>query len=911
MNNQKFVIIQFAKYIFILNSFFIGSICIASNIHSENLNLLKVLDLKCEYAKNPIGLDIQSPQFSWRIESANRGTLQSAYQVMVTDSPTDSSPESNIWDSGKINSSRSAGIIYDGPQLISRKRYYWKVKIWDTYNQEATSSEPAYFEMALMNQEDWEAEWIGRASSWTGRPLYYRCHFQVEKPVQQARAYISGLGYYELHINGGKVGGHVLDPGVTNYDKRVLYTTYDITGLLKKDNMIGVIVGAGWYGIPKLRMQTEIIFTDGTKQIVKTDRSRTPFLNNWKVSFGPIVSSSLYDGELYDAREERPGWDVVGSINSNAPIIRFITPPGGQMSSQKLEPIEVVDTILPVSITEPIVGTYVIDAGQNLAGWAAIKVEGNRGTEVSLKFAEMLYDNGTVNQENLRKALAEDRYILKGDSGNYEFWEPKFTYHGFRYIQLEGFPYRPKANDILIKVVRSAVDRAGDFTCSNDLLNRIHKMVVSTEASNLHSIPTDCPQRNERQGWLNDITVRIGQALYNFNLSRFYPKFIEDINDTQKPDGSIYDTAPRRGGYNPADPVDVSYLLLALKCYEFYGNKMIIHRNYENLKAWVDYLYSRTEEGILNYSRFGDWSPPKEFCVSPTSPISKNTPGVFMSTGYFYYSCILISQMAQIIGNEKDAIYYEVLAGRTAKAFNEKFWNGQTGGYGSNNQACNSFALFLGLVEEGRISQVVDNLVKDVKAHDYHLTTGNLCTKYLLEMLTEYGHPEVAYRIATQETYPGWGYMLAMGATTLCERWEYNTGSGMNSHNHPMMGSVDSWMYKYLTGIIPDSEKPGFERFSIRPYIIEGLSSAKGEYNSIKGLIKSSWEKANGKISINATIPANSTAIVYIPTKNYKNITEGNQPVDKVIGIRFLRAENNYAIYQVGSGTYYFESEWE
>jgi len=856
------------KSIFIINFIFISWVCIADNIHSDNRNSLKVLDLRCEYARNPINIDIQSPQFSWRIESANRGTLQSAYQIIVTDSPGDSCLESNIWDTGKIHSSRSAGIVYGGPKLVSRKRYYWKVRIWDSNNQPAVSEEAAYFETALLNQEDWEADWIGRQSSWTGRPLYYRCRFLIEKPVQQARAYISGLGYYELHINGEKVGGSVLDPGVTNYDKRVLYATYDVTDFLKKEeNVIGVIVGAGWYGMPKLRMQTEIIFTDGTKKMVKTDRSRTPFLNNWKVSFGPIIRSSVYDGELYDAREERPGWDVAGSINNGGQIIRFTDPPGGQMSSQKLEPIMVVDTIHPVSISEPIKGIYVIDAGQNLAGWAAIKVKGDRGTGVLLKFAEMLYDNGTVNQKNLRKALAEDKYILKGDSGKYEYWEPKFTYHGFRYIQLEGLPYRPKAGDILIKVVRSAVDKSGDFSCSNDLLNRIHRMVVSTEASNLHSIPTDCPQRDERLGWLNDLTVRIEQALYNFNLSRFYPKFIEDIKDAQKPDGSIYDTAPRRGGYNPADPVDVSYLLLALKCYEFYGNKMIIHRNYENMRAWVDYLYSRTEEGILNYSHFGDWSPPQEYCVSTRSPRSKNTPGNFMSTGYFFYSCSLISQMAQIIGNEKDEIYYKELAGRTAKAFNEKFWDGQAGGYASNNQACNSFALFLGLVDENKIPRVVDNLVNDVKAHDYHLTTGNLCTKYLLEMLTEYGHSEVAYKIATRETYPGWGYMLAMGATTLCERWEYNTGSGMNSHNHPMMGSVDSWMYKYLIGIIPDSKEPGFERFSIRPYIIEGMDSATGEYNSIKGVIKSSWEKGHDKISLRATIPANSECPYLYPNK--------------------------------------------
>jgi alpha-L-rhamnosidase len=437
-------------------------------------------------------------------------------------------------------------------------------------------------------------------------------------------------------------------------------------------------------------------------------------------------------------------------------------------------------------------------------------------------------------------------------------------------------------------------------------------MVRWTEASNLHSIPTDCPQRDERKGWLNDMTVRIDQALYNYDLSSFYSKWIDDIGDTQASDGSIRDYAPSLGSETPADPVSASYLLVALKSYMFYGNERIIRQHYDGFKKWVDYLNLRTENGIVNYSSWGDWAPPIKFATESgvnAGWVSKYTPGAFMSTGYLYYCARIVSEMAYFLGNKDDEIFYKKLAIKTAGVFNKKYWNEQFGGYELNNQACNSFALFLGLVDKEKIPRVIDNLVADVKKHDYHLTTGNLCTKYLLEMLTEHGYPEVAYKIAIQETYPGWGFMLANGATTLWERWEYET-SAMNSLNHPMMGSVDSWFYKYLVGILPDPSKVGFEKFTIHPYIINEIDFVEGEYNSVKGIIKSAWNKTPGLINMDITIPGNSTAIVYIPTRNIANITESNQKIENLNEIKFLRTEDSYAVYQVGSGTYHFKSDW-
>ena len=431
--------------------------------------------------------------------------------------------------------------------------------------------------------------------------------------------------------------------------------------------------------------------------------------------------------------------------------------------------------------------------------------------------------------------------------------------------------------------------------------------MVNTEASNLDSVPTDCPQRDERMRWLNVLTVRIEQAIYNLSLSRFYPKFIDDIQDTQDAKGTITCVAPFRFGMRPADPVSASYLLLAQKCYEFYGDRRIISEHFDGMKAWVDYLYARTKDGIVDYSYYGDWCPPREFLADPNgSGVSKDTPGKMISTGYLYLCCKLLSDMAKVLGKQEVALRYAHIADETAEAINRHYWNEETGGYASNNQASNSFALYLGIVDANHIQRVVNNLVEDVKKHDYHLTTGNLCTKYLLEMLTEYGYIDVAYKIASQTTYPSWGFMLSNGATTLWERWEFLTGDAMNSHNHPMMGSVGSWFYKYLLGIVPEFEHPGFEEFTIRPYMPQELTFAKGSLETVKGTIKVSWKKEGNILTMDITIPENTKAKVYIPVKDKKAITEGNRNISHVKEITWLTERGNNIVLLVPSGNYHF-----
>lgn len=886
----------FNKYLFI-----VFLVCINFSFANKDFDL-KSTDLKCEYASNPLGIDVL-PQLSWRLESDRRATRQIAYRIIVATSlDLLQSNRGDVWDTGKVNSSKSTGICYSGRELISRQRYWWKVQIWDNY-QSVSWSEPAFFETGLLKPDDWKSDWLGYSAGMSGRIHYFKDVFELKKPIQQARAYIAGIGFYELYINGKKVGDHVLDPSQSTYSKRVYYETYDIGNyLLEQKNSMVVPVAPGWFGTSRLRMQIEILYQDGSHEILSSNRLP-------HVTTGPVVYSSIFDGEYYDARLERADiYEPKLEWNEYWSRSYIMDDPAGIMETQKIEPIKVIESIIPVSMKEPVPGVYVFDAGRNLAGWASIKVQGKEGIKVTLRFAESLYENGLVNQENLRNAKQQDTYILSGKG--IETWEPAFTYHGFRYVQVEGLPGPPKKDDVIMKVVRSSVVQAGKFKCSNPLLNDIHNMVVHTEASNLHSIPTDCPQRDERMGWMNDLTVRIEQAIYNFNMSRFYPKFITDVKDTQDKNGAITCTVPFRWGNRPADPVSASYLLLALKCYEFYGNEQMIVNHFEGMKAWVDYLYSRTENGIVDYSYYGDWSPPQEFAVTPTSANSKDTPGKLMSTGYLYYCARILSDMAKIIDLDTESNRYDNIASEIYEAFNREYWNEQTGGYASNNQACNSFALYLGLANEKKAPRVLANLVENVKKHNYHLTTGNLCTKYLLEVLTERGYPEVAYKIATQTTYPGWGFMISKGATTLWERWEHETGDGMNSHNHPMMGSVDSWFYKYILGITPNIQYPAFEQFNIKPIIFDSLTFAEGELATEKGVIKVAWKKNGNMLKLDITIPVNSTAVVYVPVNNIKTLTESGKSIENVKELTVLSHEKNYTILLVGSGSYHFMSSY-
>lgn len=879
--------------------------------------MFTVKDMQCEFAYNPLGIGTPRPRFNWLLEHAERGQSQTAYQILVASSlELLKTNQGNLWNSGKMRGDNVL-VEYAGAPLVSRQRAYWKVRSWDVQDHESVYSDAAWFELGLLHPSDWWAEWIGFPGGHAGKALYFRHSFETYKAIRCARTYISGLGWYELRLNGSKIGTAVLNPAQTTYNQRVLYSTYDVAGrLIAGQNVVGVIVGSGWYGSPKLLLQIEISYQDGSTAQIVTGRMGQGG-SWWRVSDGPIVECSIYDGEIYDARLEHEGWDSPGWSEDEA--ARFgagaciVEPPGGQLVAQCLEPIQVTEMITPISRAEPKSGVYVFDVGQNLSGWAKLAVQGTSGTAVTLRFAEVLRDDGTVDQDNLRHALARDIYILSGKG--METWEPRFTYHGFRYIQVEGYPGIPELEAVRACVVRSAIASSGQFECDHPLVTRLHQAVWWTEATNLYGLPTDCPQRDERMGWLNDMAARSEEAIYNFEVARLFSKWIADIADVQDPEtGAIPDTAPYRWGNRPGDPVNVCYLLIPWLLYRHYGDTRTMSDHFDGMRRWVDYLTHRAKpDHILEYSYYGDWAPPIGEAVIGSigaSAMSQLTPGPLVSTAHYYYSAHLLAKIAHILGRESETRQYADLADNIRVAFHERFWDPVTGGYGPNNQASNAIALYFGLVPENCREVTLNNLVRDVEIHDSHLTTGNLATKYLLESLAEGGYGDVALAIVTQTTYPSWGFMLENGATTIWERWETTTNSGMNSRNHPMYASVGAWLYRRLAGIQVGDNARGFSHIVIRPLILNDLRFVRAAIMTVRGRVEAAWRRVDQGLSLTVSIPVGCQAILVLPQPKPNIILrENGQVVDdahNVSGIDKVWANNHTIAAVLGSGEYDF-----
>jgi alpha-L-rhamnosidase len=685
--------------------------------------------------------------------------------------------------------------------------------------------------------------------------------------------------------------------------------------------VLGAILGNGWHGAPKLLAQLEIYYADGTSNMHCSQD-----WGGWFVTCGPILGHSIYGGETYDAREEKPGWNLpltADQATDQPPRgpgswtgAQAITAPAGKLTAQMIEPIGVTHRLPTSSIASPVPGIYVVDFGQNIAGWVQIRVKGERGAQVTLRFAEMLYANGTVNQENLREIPPVDVYILKG--GEEEIWEPRFTYHGFRYVQVEGYPGELTADAVTGKVVRSSLEEAGAFACSSELLNRIHTMVQWTERDNHHGIPTDCPQRNERMGWLNDMSARAEEAFFNFNMARFMAKWIGDIHDAQDPvSGGVPLTAPRgwMGGRVPTEPVTVSYLETSWLLYAHYGDRCTMAAYYDGYQGWLKRIGDQALPGkhIVPIAWIADWAPPLAELL-PDMMLSA-APAAVMGTGYYYYGARLLARMAGILGKTEDQARYEQLAEEIAADFDEAFWDQQGGGYATNNQSCNSFALWLGVVPEDRRARVVQRLLKNVEEKDYHLSTGNVCTKYLLEALSANGLADVATMIATQTTYPSWGYMLEHGATTLWERWEEFVGYGMNSHNHPMMGSVGSWLYKVLGGLNLAPETTGFDYFLLLPRFVSALEWVNIKHETVRGPVLLEWRRQGAALSYHATLPIGCTADVTLPISSGRILEGGaviwdGKPIAVLApGLSFVNATSDTATFRIGSGSYEFTIE--
>lgn len=862
--------------------------------------------LRCEYLANPLGIDVTHPRFSWLLGFESRAEGQTAYQILVASSPAElKSDRADQWDSGRIASSDFIQIAYAGKPLESGHTYYWKVRSWNSAGDASPYSQPASFEMGLLSRSDWKGQWIGGGNE-------LRKEFRIAGQVVRARAYITALGYYVLRINGKRIGHRVLDPAFTLYPKRVLYSTYDVTSALKSGaNAVGVMLGGGWatlspphsfkgyYAKPALLMQLNIELANGTRVSIASDAT-------WKTTDGPIVRDSVYDGEVYDARRETPGWDRPGYDDSGWTPAQVVSGTSGAVSAEMMPPIRVVGTKVPVSMSNPEPGVYVYDMGQNMSGWARLRVRGPAGTRVQLRYAELIYKNGMINRANLRAAKSRDVYILRGSG--LETYQPDFTYHGFRYVELTGFPGTPNLGTLTAEIVHSAVQDTGGFASSNPVLNHIQRLIYWSQLTNLMSIPTDCDQRDERQGWMGDAQVTGEEAIMNFGMAAFYTNFIRDIHDEQAADGTITDTVPHRYGSRPADPAwGTAYPQLCWYLWKYYGDRRILEENYDGLKKYIGFLESRAPGNLLSYSYYGDW-------VSLV-----HTPGDFVSAAYYYYDVELFSKMAKALGRTADATTYSQLADKIKAAINAKYYNAASGEYANGTQTANAMALALGFAEGRARGRVARNLTDDiVYEHNTHLTTGFIGVKFLMPALSGIGRTDLAYELATQTSYPSWGYMYRQGATTLWELWQQKTGPSMNSQDHAMFGSVGAWYYQSLAGIQMQPGSVAYRHILIAPEIVENLHWASASVQTLRGEVSSAWTHSPGKITLDVNIPAGSDAEIVIPKEQQMTETtvrEGEHTIwqngqyaagDPGIVAASANQRSGEITVSVGSGNYHF-----
>lgn len=881
---------------------------------------ITTLGLTCEYVTDPLGVDVPSPRLSWILESDQRGQMQSAYQILVASS--EDKLNANVgdrWDSGKAVSNQSVNVAYEGTDLTSGERYCWKVRCWDKDDNAGAYSDPAVFEIGLLEKSDWEGEWIGTDAS-ISAPLL-RKEFEIDKEVRSARIYISGLGWYELYINGQRVGDHVLDPATTDYAKHVLYVTYDVTEMLSSGlNAIGAMLGNGWYSepghnkygdSPRLLMQMNVKLADGSIMKISTDRT-------WKTSDGPITSNDLYCGETYNALSEKPGWDRAGYDDSGWGNAVTKGNPGGQLKSQLMPPIKVNETVNPVKLTNPKPGIYVYDLGQLFGGWARLHVRGPAGTRITIKYADLLSEEtGLIDQGRWigRHSYPEtDLYILKGDGE--EVYEPRFTYHPVRYVQIEGYPGEPVINDLEGRVLYSAVDMSGDFQCSHPRVNAIHRNTVWTVKNGLFGIPLDCLHR-EHWAWTDPATVA-GSLYPRKYMPAFWTKWINDIKDAQRDDGAIPDFAPTYPG-DRSDPAwGGNYPILIWYLHQYYDDNRILGEHYGGMKRWMDYLASIADDHIVTKGHYGDHMLPGD---SPGAEefISTETPPPLVWTGYYYIDAMIVSRIASILGKIDDAERYALLAEEIKDAFNSKWLNGDTDQYANGSQTANLFALIMGIVPEANKDGVLANIIRSIRdEYNGHLHTGNTGTTCLLDSLTEYGYGDVLYEAVTTPTYPSWGYMVEQGATTIWESWGQGSRAG-GAESMIMWATVDEFFYNDLAGIKgpdyhgPGYMTPGFRQICIKPYIPGELEHASAYIRTVRGMVSSGWKKGEKSITLEVTIPVNSEAKVSVPRIGLQNVTveesgkviwKDGSYVSGVAGIADGNENADYVTFDVGSGSY-------
>ncbi len=909
-----------------LKNYFTLLALFACEIALYSASPLQVAQLTCEYLENPLGIDVQKPRLAWLFSTTARNQSQSAYEIQVSKDPKSlEQGKDSPWSTGKVNSTQNLHIEYGGVPLQSFTRYYWKVRVYNQNGEASEWSKTAWFETAMLNPADWRGQWINDGSVQPEKdeqfygddpmPLF-RKMFTPTKKVTSARLYLSGLGYSEAYLNGQKISENVLDPGFTTYRKQAFYVVHDLTPHVQKgNNTLGIMLGNGWWnplplrlfsrfnlrdhqenGRPCLKAEIHLSYADGSKEVIVSD-------NSWETAPGPILRNNVYLGEHYDARLEKP-------FNDPKPWKKAsqTAGPSGRLSAQLLPPIRVTNVIRPRSIKAIGSDTFLVDLGQNFAGVARIRVQGAAGTKITMRFGEDTLKNGQLNWWSSvagqikeawganggpgapKTAWQKDEYILKGEG--VETWVPRFTFHGFRYIEVVGWPGTPTLDDISGLRMNTDLEHNGHFECSNPMFNQLHEVIQWTFLSNVFSVQSDCPAR-EKMGYGADMVVSSEAYLYNYNMAQFYEKTVQDFANEQRPEGGITELAPFTGiadrGYgDQSGPLgwQLGFPFLQKKLYEFYGDKRIIEQYYPAFERQMAFLQSKAV-GHLFY-----WD------ISDHEALDTK-PEAFSAAAFYYHHAVLMAEFSEILGKKEALAKYQKLAQNIKRAIVDKYHVNGTGRFDNATQSAQLFALWYGFAPDRKAS--LQALFQEFKRHNQHVSTGIFSTKFLFDVLREENLNETAYQLANQKDYPSWGYMLEQGATTLWETWAYSPQ--VYSLNHPMFGSIDEWFYRSLLGI--NAAAPGFSKVIIKPQPAGDLTWAKGHYDSVSGRIECAWKVSTYAFSLSVTIPANVKAEVWVRCGEGLPVLESGKPVAVV------KYTDGYAVIEVGSGTYSFESDLE
>jgi alpha-L-rhamnosidase len=877
--------------------------------------------LHCEYAVDPLGVDVSRPRLSWIVTSDERGQRQTAYKILVASSPELLDEDrGDLWDSGKFASDHTLHIHYKGSPLESSQQAWWKVRAWDGDDAEGPWSATSTWTTGILKPQDWKAKWV--VAPWSSESVLMRREFDVKPGLKRALVHVCGLGQYELSLNGTKSGENLLAPGWTKYNKTALYETHDVTSMIREGvNAVGLTLGDGMYhaerrnrfskfqgsfGPQRAFGQIELVYDDGSREIVPTDEA-------WTVAPGPVTYNDIYGGEDYDARRLPMGWDEPHFDDAAWTNVVELVRPSSELRglSASAPPLREIESRKPVEVRKLSETRDVIDFGQNASYMPRIRVTGPAGSTVRLTHAEVVRADGSINRDTCGGNRGGAWWQYTKATDDEETWFPQFFYAGCRYLQLDKTPAAeggelPQLAEIEGVVVHSIAEPIGEFECSNELLNRIHQLVRWAQRSNMVSVLTDCPHR-EKLGWLEQYHLNGPSIRYEFDVSSTFIKGMRDMADSQTDDGLIPNIAPEftvfPGTFRAAAEWGASFFLVPWQQYQYTGDQSLIEAYYPQMQKYMEYLASKCQDNIIDEG-LGDW-----YDLGPADRpgVAQLTPPPVTATAFYYYDAKLMARFAKMLGKVDDESKYAALADEIRASWLKEFRNADEGNYATNSQCSNALALVMELAEEEDRDKALAALVKDVRDRGNAMTAGDVGFRYLLLALAEGNHSDVIYDMINQDEKPGYGFQLKRGATALTEAWDANNNA---SHNHFMLGQIVEWFYKHLIGIDFDQSAPGFKHIVIRPTPVGDLKSARASFTSVRGRIACEWSREGKRFTTKVTIPANTTATVYVPAHEEASVREGDQLASEAHAVKFVRQDGDRAVFELGSGTFSFTSSY-